>query len=275
MRDIIVLRGRGAARGERVSGRRSERRRAIRRGSAMRARAAPTRATDESERGLVHPQKNNEAEIIRGSGASAPPSRAFLSAEDCVKDCRTVPIGDRPGLRNSCISCSRCWRSRWSAPYDLGRGLQIVKELAARSVGVVPTAAIGGGAAAREREKAAILEALRPYGDPALGVPAATFEEVDASCRRLERLNPASTRSERDAIAALQARGECATPTRRRPAMARWAHSEVRRSRSSMWSGRRTPMSFRSSMGSSTSSSRRPFGPSRAAAPRTAPPPSA
>lgn len=91
-----------------------------------------------------------------------------------------------------------------AAPYDLGRGLQIVKELAARSVGVVPTAAIGGGAAAREREKAAILEALRPYGDPALNVPAATFEEVDASCRRLERLNPASTRSERDAIAALQ-----------------------------------------------------------------------
>ena len=83
------------------------------------------------------------------------------------------------------------------ASYDVSRSLTIFKELAVRSVGVLPTAG------ARERQKAAILDALSPFGNPALNVPAATFEKVDAACKRLERLNPVAGR-DGAAIKALQ-----------------------------------------------------------------------
>ena len=85
-----------------------------------------------------------------------------------------------------------------SAPpsYDVNRRVNIVKELVGRSFGVLPAAGarMGLDSAMREREKASVLQSLAPFGDPALGVPTSVFEDVDACCRRLERVNPVANR---------------------------------------------------------------------------------
>ncbi|KOO28300.1 putative plastid-lipid-associated protein chloroplastic-like protein [Chrysochromulina tobinii] len=78
--------------------------------------------------------------------------------------------------------------------YDSSRAVAIVTELAQRSIGALPEAE---GTA---RLKSSVLELLAPYGDPALGVPSATFDEIDAKCRALEARNPTGAST---AVAAL------------------------------------------------------------------------
>jgi len=78
--------------------------------------------------------------------------------------------------------------------YDSSRAVAIVTELAQRSIGALP------GAEGTARLKSSVLELLAPYGDPALGVPSATFDEIDAKCRALEARNPTGAST---AVAAL------------------------------------------------------------------------
>ena len=78
--------------------------------------------------------------------------------------------------------------------YDSSRAVAIVTELAQRSIGALP------GAEGTARLKSSVLDLLAPYGDPALGVPSATFDEIDAKCRALEARNPTGAST---AVAAL------------------------------------------------------------------------
>ena len=81
-----------------------------------------------------------------------------------------------------------------TAKYDGRRAVAIVTELAQRSLGALP------GPVGTARLKSSVLELLAPYGDPAMGVPSATFDEIDAQCRALEARNPTGAST---AVAAL------------------------------------------------------------------------
>jgi hypothetical protein len=83
--------------------------------------------------------------------------------------------------------------SALTVKYDSSRAVAIVTELAQRSIGALP-------AEGTARLKSSVLELLAPYGDPALGVPSATFDEIDAKCRALEARNPTGAST---AVAAL------------------------------------------------------------------------
>jgi len=73
-----------------------------------------------------------------------------------------------------------------SRAYDGRRAIAIGAELAQRSFGaLLPAADLSG-------LKASVLDVLAPFGDPALNVPEATFDEVDAICKQLEARNPTS-----------------------------------------------------------------------------------
>ena len=86
------------------------------------------------------------------------------------------------------------------AKYNANRAVNIVKELAERSVGVLPTS--GGSNGNNAELKSEILSQLAPFGDPALNVPTTAFDDVNELCRKLEKRNPSS--SQKAAIEALQ-----------------------------------------------------------------------
>ena len=86
--------------------------------------------------------------------------------------------------------------------YDSSRAVAIVTELAQRSISLQakPQYSEASPAEGTARLKSSVLELLAPYGDPALGVPSATFDEIDAKCRALEARNPTGAST---AVAAL------------------------------------------------------------------------
>ena len=86
------------------------------------------------------------------------------------------------------------------AKYNANRAVNIVKELAERSVGVLPTSSGSNGNNAELKSE--ILSQLAPFGDPALNVPTTAFDDVNELCRKLEKRNPSS--SQKAAIEALQ-----------------------------------------------------------------------
>ena len=77
-----------------------------------------------------------------------------------------------------------------STTYDVGRGLNIARELLSRAgLGSAPRGDSGNAERATAL-KASVLAALQPYGDPALRVPGDVATRVDELCRELEVINP-------------------------------------------------------------------------------------
>ncbi len=100
------------------------------------------------------------------------------------------------------LLCSSSAHAFSGRAYDLQRAGAVFGELVSRAGLRVPD--LGGGSAA-DALKQQILGELSAYGDPAMGVPAATRQRVDELARSLERSNP-TAQPATDGIGALDGR---------------------------------------------------------------------